>query len=87
MAGPAERHEVLGTVVSAAGYRLDVVYFIEQDHPAFGEALLTVGMRLCVPVTDTLPAPPVLPVDIRGSFVAVVFLTLFLTMDFTILSI
>lgn len=68
----AQAHQVAGIVGAALGNRKNMMNFLDRCQPAFLEALLTQGVRRCVPVTDALPSPTVFAVDVRAALVLVV---------------
>lgn len=68
----AQAHQVAGLVCAALRNRKNMMNFLDRCQPAFLEALLTQGVRRCVPVTDALPSPTVFAVDVRAALVLVV---------------
>lgn len=68
----AQAHQVAGLVCAALRNRKNMMNFLDWCQPAFLEALLTQGVRRCVPVTDALPSPTVFAVDVRAALVLVV---------------
>ena len=68
----AQAHQVAGLVCAALRNRKNMMNFLDRCQPAFLEALLTQGVRRCIPVTDTLPSPAVFAVDVRAALVLVV---------------
>ena len=71
----AQAHQVAGLVCAALRNRKNMMNFLDWCQPAFLEALLTQRVGCCVPVTDTLPSPAILAVDVRAAFVFVVPIT------------
>ena len=71
----AQAHQVAGLVCAALRNRKNMMNFLDWCQPAFLEALLTQRVGRCVPVTDTLPSPAILAVDVRAAFVFVVPIT------------
>ena len=64
VAGLTKAHEVVPCVSTAFGNGQEVVNFLYRSQPTFLEAHLTEGMLRRIAVTDALPRPAVLAVNI-----------------------
>ena len=71
----AQAHQVAGLMCAALRNRKNMMNFLDRCQAAFLKALLTQRVGCCVPVTDTLPSPAILAVDVRAAFVFVVPIT------------
>lgn len=72
MAGLAKAHQIICTMCTASRERDNVVNLLGRCCSDLFKALLTQGVRRCVPVTDALPSPTVFAIDVRAALVLVV---------------
>ena len=77
VAGMAEEHQVLVSMVTALCQRLDVMHLLRLDEPAFLLALLIKRVYIHVPVTDAFPCPAVPALGFRIPAVLFVQLVLY----------
>ena len=74
VAGLANRHEVAFGIGSAPVDRNDVMDFLNWRYSSFFQAAFAKGMIPYIPVPDSLPLTPVLPVVVWRTLIRVVFL-------------
>lgn len=63
------------------------MHLFSRSHPSFGIAPLTVRVNCVVPIADALPGTTVLAVDIRRTFIFIIFLPCLFAVLLTVLSV
>ena len=83
----AKTHQIALPVVAAFRDWNDVVYLLHGSKFAFLKAHFAEGMRRGITVADSFPTPAVFLVNVRGTFIFIVFLPCLFAVLLTVLSV